>query len=504
MVFSSLIFLYEFLPLSRAVYALCRSLRAKNISLLVFSLIFYAWGEQVYVLLLMAMALFDWYFALRVQRAQREEKNAKLWVALACVVNLGLIGFFKYAGMVCSIFGDVPAFVQRIALPLGISFYTFQSMGYIIDIYREKFPAERNFGKMLLFTSFFPQIVQGPISFYSDLSGKLYEGHDISFSNIKQGVLLITWGFFKKLVIADRLVNTVLTIPAEYEKHSGTVILITALFYAVQLYADFSGGIDISRGVSQLFGIDLAENFRRPYFSRNISEYWHRWHITLGAWLREYLFYPIAMSKLFQKFGRSLKKHFGMKISKVLPVSIASLITFIVVGIWHGAYWRYVGFGLWNGLIIMVSTLLEDKYAVWKKTLHIRDTNKLFILFQMFRTFLIVLVGYYFDIAPGFTAALKMMWLSITDFHISELADPAIFDALGVSSASLILVAIAVLALLVCSIVQECSGRTLREMICSKGFWAEAGVFLLLFWVVAIFGVYGPGTNPAEFVYMQF
>ena len=435
----------------------------------------------------------------------------KKWITAAILLlNFGILGFLKYYNFFADALnvllnplgGGLPEL--GLFLPLGISFYTFQSMGYIIDIYREKFPAERNFGKMLLFTSFFPQIVQGPISFYSDLSGKLYEGHDISFSNIKQGVLLITWGFFKKLVIADRLVNTVLTIPAEYEKHSGTVILITALFYAVQLYADFSGGIDISRGVSQLFGIDLAENFRRPYFSRNISEYWHRWHITLGAWLREYLFYPIAMSKLFQKFGRSLKKHFGMKISKVLPVSIASLITFIVVGIWHGAYWRYVGFGLWNGLIIMVSTLLEDKYAVWKKTLHIRDTNKLFILFQMFRTFLIVLVGYYFDIAPGFTAALKMMWLSITDFHISELADPAIFDALGVSSASLILVAVAVLALLVCSIVQECSGRTLREMICSKGFWAEAGVFLLLFWVVAIFGVYGPGTNPAEFVYMQF
>ena len=203
----------------------------------------------------------------------------KKWITAAILLlNFGILGFLKYYNFFADALnvllnplgGGLPEL--GLFLPLGISFYTFQSMGYIIDIYREKFPAERNFGKMLLFTSFFPQIVQGPISFYSDLSGKLYEGHDISFSNIKQGVLLITWGFFKKLVIADRLVNTVLTIPAEYEKHSGTVILITALFYAVQLYADFSGGIDISRGVSQLFGIDLAENFRRPYFSRNISE----------------------------------------------------------------------------------------------------------------------------------------------------------------------------------------------------------------------------------------
>ena len=150
MVFSSLIFLYAFLPLSLAVYALCRSLRAKNISLLVFSLIFYAWGEPMYVLLLMTMALFDWYFSLRVQRARREEKNAKLWVALACVVNLGLIGFFKYAGMVCSIFGDVPAFVQRIALPLGISFYTFQLLSYVVDVYRGDAEAQDKYWHVLL------------------------------------------------------------------------------------------------------------------------------------------------------------------------------------------------------------------------------------------------------------------------------------------------------------------------------------------------------------------
>ena len=158
MVFSSLIFLYAFLPLSLAVYALCRSLRAKNISLLVFSLIFYAWGEPVYVLLLMAMALFDWYFALRVQRAQREEKSAKLWVALACVVNLGLIGFFKYAGMVCSIFGDVPAFVQRIALPLGISFYTFQLLSYVVDVYRGDAEAQDKYWHVLLYAALFHQV----------------------------------------------------------------------------------------------------------------------------------------------------------------------------------------------------------------------------------------------------------------------------------------------------------------------------------------------------------
>ena len=440
----------------------------------------------------------------------RYERNKKLLTAIVLVINFGILAFLKYYNfftnalntIINPLGGELPQL--ELFLPLGISFYTFQSMGYVIDIYRQKYHAEKNYAKILLFTSFFPQIVQGPISFYSQLSGQLYEGHSLKIENIKQGILLITWGFFKKLIIADRLVNAILTIPQDYERYSGTIILITALFYALQLYADFSGGIDISRGVAQLFGINLDENFKRPYFSRSISEYWRRWHITLGAWLREYLFYPIAMSKLFQKFGKNLKKRYGIKISKVLPVSIASLITFIIIGIWHGAYWKYVGFGLWNGLVIMISTLLEDNFTKWKENLHIKDTNVFFIGFQIIRTFLIVLVGYYFDIAPGFKAALNMMYRSVADFHMSELTQYALLETLGINRKELLVIAAAVLIMLAVSIFQERYQKTLREYICSKNFIIQSLVFMVLFWSVVIFGVYGPGTDPAEFVYMQF
>ncbi len=460
----------------------------------------------------------------------KEEKNAykdkatrnkKLICAAVLVLNFGILAFLKYYNFFADSLnvilkhfgGKIPNL--GLFLPLGISFYTFQSMGYIIDIYRKKYKAERNPAKFLLFVSFFPQIVQGPISFYSNLASQLYEGNKLKFENFKQGVLLITWGFFKKLIIADRLAQTVSTIPGEHRKYSGTVVLVTALIYALQLYADFSGGIDISRGVAQLFGINMAENFKRPYFSKDISEYWHRWHITLGGWLREYLFYPVAMSKPFQKMGKNLKAKFGMKISKVVPVSIASLITFIVVGVWHGANWKYVAFGVWNGGIIMISTLLESNFADWKKKLKIENTNKLFITFQVIRTFLIVLVGYYFDIAPGFKDAMHMMYVSVADFHVSELLTAGLFTDIMVAKREMLIVAVATVTMLIVSIIQErcekknddtipSSEKTLRAVICKKHFVFQSAIFLLLFFSVLVFGEYGPGSDPADFVYAQF
>ncbi|MCR5816122.1 MAG: MBOAT family protein [Ruminococcus sp.] len=428
-------------------------------------------------------------------------RKKKLICASVLVINFGVLCFLKYYNMLALTFGGS---ALKLFLPLGISFYTFQSMGYMIDIYRKKFEPEKNPLKFLLFVSFFPQIVQGPISFYSNLAGQLYEGHDFDFDNIKQGALLIAWGFFKKMVIADTLVDGINLVANDHASFSGTYVLTAAVFYALQLYADFSGGVDISRGVSQMFGITLAENFKRPYISRSISEYWRRWHITLGAWLKEYLFYPIAMSKTFMNFSKWLKKHFGMKIAKVLPVSIASLITFIIIGIWHGANWKYAAFGIWNGGIIMFSTLLEERFGKWKTALKIKDTSKLFIAFQTVRTFLIVLVGYYFDIAPDFSSAMEMMAKSVYDFHITEYFSISFYKTLLISVRELAMVLAATGILARVSYLQETSQLTVRERVCKKGYVFESAVFVALVFMAAVFGHYGPGTNPADFYYMQF
>lgn len=446
------------------------------------------------------------------QYKNKVTQNKKLICAAVLVLNFGILSFLKYYNFFASSISSLLSALGLNAkmpelgliLPLGISFYTFQAMGYIIDIYRKKHGAERNIAKFALFVSFFPQIVQGPIDIYGKLAPQLYNGNKLQFENIKQGILLMLWGLFKKLIIADRLVSAITIVTDDYKAFSGTYILFVTLVYAVQLYADFSGGIDIARGVGQLLGINMAENFRRPYFSRSITEYWHRWHITLGAWLREYLFYPIAMSKAFQKFGKKIKKHFGVQLGKVLPTSIASLITFLVIGIWHGANWKYVGFGFWNGLIIMISTLLEPQFRTWKKKLHIQDKNALFIAFQMIRTFIIVLIGYYFDIAEGFVAAIRMMYASVTDVHLTEIMNRQAAATLGLSVRDLIIAGVACIVVLTASIIQEKTGKNIRECICRHGYVLECVAFLAVLFSIVIFGVYGPENNPSDFVYMQF
>ena len=442
----------------------------------------------------------------------------RLVMTLALLLNFGILAFLKYynffAGSLNDILGafslDFSAPSLKLILPLGISFYTFQSMGYIVDVYREKTAPQKNPLKLLLFVSFFPQIIQGPISIYDQLAVQLFEGHDFDFTRFKHGCELIMWGFFKKLVIADRAVIAITAVTADYNKFGGTTLTFTVLLYALQLYADFSGGIDISRGVAQIFGVDMIDNFKRPYFSRSINEYWRRWHISLGAWLKNYLFYPVAMSNAFitaskkMKGTRFGKTAAGAHISKVLPTSVASLIVFLVVGIWHGASWKYVAFGAWNGMIIMVSILLEPLFISAKEKLHIKDTNIPFMLFQMFRTFLIVLVGYVFDVAPSFSQAMRTFWLFFTNQNF-KLGYSQISD-LGLGKKDYLVVLIGGLIIFIASIIQERAknGMDIRHMLDQKPFILRFALLFVALISIVVFGIYGSGYSAADFVYAQF
>lgn len=384
MVFSSLIFLYAFLPLSLAVYALCRSLRAKNISLLVFSLIFYAWGEPVYVLLLMAMALFDWYFALRVQRAQREEKNAKLWVALACVVNLGLIGFFKYAGMVCSIFGDVPAFVQRIALPLGISFYTFQLLSYVVDVYRGDAEAQDKYWHVLLYAALFHQCIAGPIVRYKTIAKELFDGRDETADRAR-GCTRFAVGLAKKTVLAnacgalaDSLLLTDAAIGsasqlaenlAELSNTPALALWIGIIAYAFQIYFDFSAYSDMAIGMGQMIGLHYLENFNYPYISRTATEFWRRWHMSLGTFFRDYVYIPLGGNRK----GRA-------------RAFLNLFIVWALTGLWHGASWNFVLWGLGFAVLLVAEKLLYkerlEKTHVLKHVYVLLFVTLSFVLFN--------------------------------------------------------------------------------------------------------------------------
>ncbi|MCI6615515.1 MBOAT family O-acyltransferase [Ruminococcus sp.] len=530
-----------FVALTVLVYFLFPLKKQKWTVLLVASYVFYLFAGYKYVAFILFTTVTTYLFALWINRIGVKSKetlklNKQTWdrdkkkkfknsikhrkrlvMALVLVVNFGILAFLKYYNFFAGSLNDVmgmfgigfSAPTLKLFLPLGISFYTFQSMGYIVDVYREKVAPEKNIAKLALFVSFFPQIIQGPISFYDQLAHQLYEPHKFDFTRFKYGMELILWGFFKKLIIADRAVVAINTVTADYAAYNGTTLTFTILLYALQLYADFSGGIDISRGVAQIFGIDMVDNFKRPYFAKSINDYWRRWHITLGAWLKNYLFYPLAMSNLFINASKKMKgtkfgsTKAGAHIAKVLSTSIASLIVFLVVGIWHGANWKYVAFGIWNGGIIMISILLKPVFDWVLAKLRINAQSFAYGIFQMFRTFLVVLVGYVFDVAPNFAEAMNTFKLAFVDQSFS--VGWSQISELGLDKFDYAIIIFAMIVVFVASVIQERhSSTTIREMLDKKSFALRGFVIFAGVMLVLVFGIYGPGYDPAAFVYMQF
>ena len=460
----------------------------------------------------------EWNREQKNQYKEEMKKKRKKILIMILVLNFGILIFLKYfnffAGEMnwflgkAGITGSIP--ILHLVLPLGISFYTFQSTGYLIDVYREKFEPERNPAKYALFVSFFPQIIQGPISFYDQLAHQLYAERNFSYKNLKHGTLLMLWGYFKKMVIADRAVSLIQMVAPDYMQYNGTVVFITVLVYALQLYADFSGGIDISRGFAEILGIEMAENFCRPYFAVSINDYWRRWHITLGAWMKNYVFYSLAMSKRFFKMGKNLKQKYGdhaigAHIAKVLPAGIASFITFLLVGIWHGANMKYVAFGVWNGSVILLSVLMQPLFNKAITGLHIQTQKKSWRIFQILRTFLIVLIGYMFDIGNNFSAAIDMLGRCVRDFSFDITQIIEQITSCGMTLYDYMLLIFMTVLIFYVSLIQERhSDTTIRKLLEEKYPKFQWIVLFAGLLSIAIFGMYGPGCSTAEFVYMQF
>ena len=454
------------------------------------------------------------------------QAHVKGALALCLLCLFGTLGVIKYGFFVTTSLNSAFEALKigarlkplYLVLPLGISFYTFQAAGYLIDVARGKAVPEKNFFRVLLFLSFFPQIVQGPISFFSDLSGQLFEKRPLAFRNIKFGSELVLWGLFKKLVIADRMLPVVQNVSSEIGSWSGTASLFALVFYAVQLYADFSAGIDISRGCAQMLGINLRDNFKRPYFSRTLGEYWRRWHITLGAWMKEYVFYPLAVSKGFlflrkkltlTAFGRTpMGKHFA----NAIPGCLATIAVFLLIGIWHGADWKYVVFGLYNGLVLALGTLTEPIWG-WIAQKLPQGKKAVSWTLQLIRTWILILIGYVFDIVPSAAEGFKMIGRVITDqrplYFISnevmELFGRRVSDSQATLDYLVILISCGVL--LIASLFQErleLNGKNIREYLDEKPFHLQWALLFIGSLFLMTYGMYGPSYDVQGFIYMNF
>ncbi len=431
------------------------------------------------------------------------QKRAR-WVLIpALILNLGMLGYLKYFGFILDNLNalfHMNMHAADLLLPLGISFYTFQSTGYLLDVYWKRVKAEKNPFRYGLFVSFFPQLMQGPIGRYSLLADQLYEPHPFRTENLARGIERMIWGFFKKMVIADWAAVFVDAIYNTPDLYKGAAFF-GILFYTIQLYMDFSGAMDIVIGLSQMFGITLEENFRHPFFATSMTDFWHRWHITLGNWMKEYLFYPLTLSGWMGRFGRWGKKVFGRRTGRVLPIALGDLLVFLAVGIWHGAEWKYVFYGFYNGIIIGGSELLSGQYKKWKERLHISGKETWYVGFMIVRTWILTLIRMCFDRADNMRAGWQMLVSSVTSFHPSVLLTiPAGRDGLAFTPYALLIIVGGCVLVFAVEILQE-RGMKIRESLAKLPLPVNVVVYFVL--LLAI-GVLGCTAAAKGFIYAQF
>ena len=388
----------------------------------------------------------------KAEKARTQTKKRLVLLGML-VLNIGILFYLKYWRVLVG--------SKTLLLPLGISYYTLQTIAYFMDVYNGKVLRETNFVRYFLFISFFPQLIMGPINRYDKLGAQMKAEHPFDFENIKHGVMLILYGALKKYLVADMLVSRISAILGpNYSGLPGCVIAAGLLMYAVYQYADFSGGIDMFLGVAELFGLQMQPNFKQPYFSVSIANFWQRWHISLGQWMRDYVFYPFALTKAMQNLGKWCANHLGKHFARVLPACIANILVFMLVGVWHGPELHFFVWGLYNGLLIALSDILKPAFQKINAALHIDEKARWFHVFRIVRTFILVNIGWYFDRIVNVPQSFAYLWRTVAHFGNPKFLLSKMFlrDIMGRISnweSQIVCIAIGCIIMLVVSLLKE-------------------------------------------------
>lgn len=522
MVFTSFLFLV-FLIVLTGIYYLCPA-RYRWIVLLLGSVFFYYRAGLKFMPFIVLTAVISYLAARGIDRqhvkleqllaapenAERKKElkasssnKCRGIMAAALVVIVGYLCYTKFALKIydCLTGGAGSALV--IIVPLGISYYTFSTVGYVLDVYWKRYACEKNFFRYLLYVMYFPHILQGPIARYDRLGTQLREEHRFDYRQVCFGVQLIVWGFFQKLVIADRLGIFVGRVYDNYEGQAGSVLLTATLFYAVQIYTDFAGCVNIAHGVSQMFGIRLEDNFHQPYFSKSVEEFWRRWHITLGAWFKDYLCMPVAAMKSVKDLSKVVRKKWGSQAGKKVTTVCALIAVWICTGVWHGTGWNYILWACWQGGIIIIGVLFKEVFTAMKKFCRIDESSGGWNAFVLIRTFILTgIVPRIITRAPSLSAAKEIFRRILLDFQPDKLALDNLYRY-GLDSANFWIGIFSIVILILVSVMKE-KGISIREKIASKNIVLRWLIYLTAFYLVVIFGNYGPGYDASAFVYMGF
>ncbi len=457
------------------------------------------WNAK-YALLLLTSTLITYisgvligYIRKRVEDINKQKTLMKCCVAFSFIINLGILAWFKYFNFIFESIQDIvgmagitlnsPAF--DIVLPVGISFYTFQALSYTMDVYRGDIYEEKNVLKYALFVSFFPQLVAGPIERSKNLLKQIGTEKRFNWEKAKEGVLLMLWGFFIKLVISDRVAIVVNTVYNNHQQYSGIYFIIATVLFAVQIYCDFGGYSTIAMGAAKILGFELMENFDCPYFAKSVAEFWRRWHISLSSWFKDYLYIPLGGNR-----KGKLRKYINL------------LIVFLLSGLWHGAQWTFVIWGALNGLFQVVGELTKkyrDKIAV---VLKLGSESGLRTALKMLVTFMLINFTWIFFRANTMSDAIYIIKSIFTTFDYQVFVDGSLVK-LGLDLPNIIVALISIAVLIIADICRY-RGVSVRAYVLKQNILVKYAVGILAILIIIVFGIYGAEYDKASFIYFQF
>lgn len=446
----------------------------------------------------------------KVRRA-RIDRQRKAVLAASAGVDLAILVVLKYGGFLAGILdgarsalGLSPLFgtATTVALPLGISFYTLMAVSYLVDVYRGKYPACRNLGTVALYVAFFPQLNEGPIGRFDQMANQLRAGALAHGPRLAYACQLIAWGLLKKVVVADRLNPLVGELFSNHASYQGVMVALAAVLYTLQLYADFSGVVDMARGTAELFGVTLAPNFRQPFFSRSVNEFWRRWHMSLGGWLRDYVFYPVSLSHLVRRLSKWARAHLSPHVAGLL-VSLPSLLAvWMACGIWHGAAWKYLVYGLYYCAIVVAGMAAEPLFRRFFERTGINREGKGWRRFALVRTNVLVCLGmtlFRADDLPTFGSLCASL---LAGPGLEPLATGTWLTH-GTDALDLLVVAACAVAMLAVDHLHE-QGHSLRPALTERGPWRAYAATAGLACAALVLGAYGAGYTVVPSIYAGF
>lgn len=502
-----------FLPVVLIIYQLVPQ-RFRPVALLMANYAFFYMISGPLVVYMLFSTIFTHYIGLWLENvtltAEVEGKalimKKRKVLVFGIAISLGILGVLKYFNFFGQTVADVLALFQvdfvyepiRFMVPIGISFYTLQMISYITDVYRGTQKAEHNLLKIALYLSFFPTIMEGPICRYAQVGEDLYAGRSITFENLKFGYQRIVWGLFKKIVIADRLYATVSHVFDNYRDLDGSVIAFGVVCYTIQLYMEFSGCMDIIIASGEIFGVKLPENFRQPFAAKDASEFWRRWHITLGTFFKDYIFYSISLAKPVKNLAKKVKEKLGRNVSKFVGPMIALFGVWSCNGLWHGANWTFIFYGMYYFVLIFIENITEEPVQKLAKKWNINRESSGYRMFQAVKMFFIINIGELFFRANTLQDGFAMLGKIVTDFHISELLGK--LSSLKMDTADLVVVAIGIVVVAIVGSLHEREIK-IREEIAKWALPVRWGVWYAAILAVIMLGAYGTGYSIVEMIY---